>query len=258
MAKTKESETAPEPATPGAKKPYKGPQAVHVGGESILDRLLPHIKKIAIGAGIVAIVLGGIFGWRWWRDRARGKVTSHLTRALDVAARDVQKPDPNAKPDPDQKPTFATYQDRANAVIAELDKGAADVTSPVYKGSLLLDAGKLDEAAAAFRKASGKTDLEGVLAREGLGFVEEAKARAATDPTQHQQHLEAALAAFRAVQPADKGLHKDYALYHEGRILAIMQKNDEAIAAFEKALEAEPESDLESEINNRLATLGAQ
>ena len=258
MAKTKDSETVSEAAKSGAKAPAKGPTPVHIGGESIIDRLLPHIKKIAIGAGVVAVVLGGIFGFRWWRDRARGKTTSQLTRALDVAAREVEKPDPNAKPDPDKKPTFATYQDRANAVVAELNKGASDVTSPVYKGSLLLDAGKFDEAAAAFRGAAGRNDLQGVLAREGLGYVEEAKARAATDATQHQQHLEAALAAFRAVQPADKGLHKDYALYHEGRILAIMQKNDEAIAAFEKALEAEPESDLESEINNRLATLGAQ
>ncbi len=258
MAKTKDSEITTEPAKSGAKAPAKGPTPVHIGGETILDRLLPHIKKIAIGAGVVAVVLGAIFGYRWWRDRARGKTTAQLTRALDVAAREVEKPDPNAKPDPDQKPTFPTYQDRANAVVAELNKGAGDVTSPVYKGSLLLDAGKLDEAAAAFRSASGRNDLQGALAREGLGYVEEAKARAATDPTQHQQHLEAALAAFRAVQPAETGLHKDYALYHEGRILEIMQKKAEAIAAYEKALEVAPESDLESEINNRLANLGAQ
>lgn len=258
MAKTKDSETVKEPATSGAKAPAKGPTPVHIGGDSILDRLMPHVKKIAIGAGAIAVVLTGVFGFRWWRDRARGKTTTQLTRALDVAAREVEKPDPNAKPDPDKKPTFPTYQDRANAVVAELDRGAADVTSAVYKGSLLLDAGKLDEAAAAFRSAAGRNDLQGVLAREGLGYVEEAKARAATDATQRQQHLEAALAAFRAVQPADTGLHKDHALYHEGRILEIMQKNDEAIAAYEKALEVAPESDLETEINNRLANLGAQ
>jgi predicted negative regulator of RcsB-dependent stress response len=256
--------TAKEPAAsgkgPGGKAPPKGPTPVHIGGESIMDRLLPHIKKIAVGAVVVAVILMGVFGFRWWKDRARQKRTSQLARAMDLNFRNVEAPDPTVTPDPANPPapTFPTYKDRATAILAEIDRGAGDVTSSVYKGSLLLDAGNLDGAAAAFRQAAGRKDIEGALAREGLGFVEEARAHAATDAAQKKQHLEAALAAFRAVQPDDAGIHRDHALYHEGRILQWMEQRDAAVAAYEKALEVVPESELESEISTRLAMLGAE
>jgi tetratricopeptide (TPR) repeat protein len=269
VANTKDPETSQDDETdedaPKAasklvsKAPPKGPTPVHIGGESIADRLMPHVKKIAVGMGVIAVILLVVFGFRWWKDRARQKRTVQLARAMDVAARDVEKPDPANPPDPaiPPPPTFPTHKDRATAVLAEIDRGAQDVTSAVYRGSVMLDAGNLDGAAAAFQSAAGRKDLEGVLAREGLGFVAEARAQAATDAAQKKQHLEAALAAFRAVQTDDAGLHRDYALYHEGRILAWMERKDEAIAALEKALEVVPESELEDEITTRLATLGA-
>jgi tetratricopeptide (TPR) repeat protein len=246
---------------PKSKAPPKGPTPVHIGGESIMDRLLPHVKKIAIGALVIAVILSGFFGYRWWRDRGRAKRTTALARAMQIAWTDVEAPDPDAKPDPTKPPattTYASYKDRAAATAAQLDRGAGDVTSPVYKGSLLLAAGKLDEAAAAFQRSAGRKDLEGVLAREGLGYVAEAKANAATDAAQKTQLFEQAITAFRAVQPADTGLHRDYALYHEGRIYQQMERKDEAIAAYEKALEVVPETELEGSIKTRLAMLGAE
>lgn len=257
MANTKDSDQPPAAkGTPAA--PSKGPVPVHIGGDSIVDRLLPHVKKIAIALGVVAVILTAVFGWRWWKDRARGQETAKFAAAMKVAARDIKKPDPTEKPDPTHpaETTYGTVKERAAAVLTELERGGgAGLATDAYRGSLLLDAGRLDDAEATFKRASARADLEGVLAREGLGFVAEARAAASKDAAESQRFLEAALAAFRAVQPDDKGPHRDYALYHEARILAQLNKKADAVAALEKALEVAPESPLESTIHDRLAQL---
>jgi len=256
VAKTKDTQDAgTDKLTTGA----KGPVPVHVGGDTILDRLMPHITKILVVVLLIALVLTGVFGYRWWQDRGRRKATTVLAKAIELDLREVKKVDPDDKPDPTKKadPTYATYKDRATAVLGELARGAGPVVSDTYRGSLLLDAGRFDDAEKAFRTASTRKDLEGVLAREGLGFVAEARAQAATDPAEKQRQLEAALAAFQAVQLDDKGLHRDHALYHEARILALLDKKPEAVAALEKALEVAPDTELESAINDRLAQLEA-
>jgi predicted negative regulator of RcsB-dependent stress response len=264
---TSETEGSDKPA--GGKKGYQEPVPVHIGGESLVDRLVPHIKKIAIMVGVVAVVLLAVFGYRWWRDRGRAKSTTELAAALDVARREVVPPEPTPEPDPTNpnpmpvpEPTpdpntFPSQKARAEAILAQLAKGGAGTVGAVYRGSLLLDAGRLDEAEAAYQSASGAGGLDGVLAREGLGFVHEARGLAATDAAAKQRHFEAALAAFRAAQPADTGPRRDHALYHEARMLALLEKKPEAVAALEKALEIAPDSELQSVIGDRLAQLEA-
>jgi tetratricopeptide (TPR) repeat protein len=243
---------------PGA----KGPIPVHVGGETIVERLAPHAKKIAIAAGLIAVILIAVFGYQWWRDRNRGKATKRLAQAMEVLRREVKPPGPGPEPKPEPgvrvEPTFPTHRARAEAGLAALAAGGGDLVGDVYRGGLLLDAGKLDEAEAAYRRASGRADLDGILAREGLGFVAEERAHATTDAGARQKHLEAALAAFRSVQTDDKGALRDHALYHEARILALLDKRSEAVAALEKALEVAPETKLAPAINERLAELEAE
>jgi tetratricopeptide (TPR) repeat protein len=259
VAKTKDP-SADEPETEttstGTAAGKAAPVPVHIGGESILDRLLPHVKKIALAVLVIALILTGVFGYRWWKDRGRAAETKSLSVAMELGWRQIRVPLPDEKPDPAAEPTYPSAKDRATAVLAQLDKGGGKgATTASYRGGLLLEAGRLDEAEATFKSASTRTDLEGVLAREGLGFVAEARAQAATDAAEKQRHLEAALAAFRAVQPDDKGLHRDYALYHEARILALLDKKADAVAALEKALEVVPETSLKSAIDDRLVLL---
>jgi predicted negative regulator of RcsB-dependent stress response len=260
-----ETEAAAKPEGGKKKGEYQEPVPVHIGGESLVDRLVPHVKKIAIVAGLVAVVLLAVFGYRWWRDRGRAKETTELAAALDVARREVVEPEPAPEPDPTNPTpvpaptpdpdTFPSQKARAEAILAQLDKGGAGKVGAVYRGGLLLDAGRLDEAQQAYQSASGAGGLDGVLAREGLGFVHEARALAATDAGARQKEFEAALAAFRSAQPDDAGPRRDHALYHEARILEQLEKKPEAVAALEKALVVAPETELQSVINDRLAQL---
>jgi predicted negative regulator of RcsB-dependent stress response len=237
-----------EPAAPGV-----NPTPVYIGGESLADKIVPHVKKILVMLGVVSLVATVFFTYRWWAHRKAEKATAALVTALDHASWEIEppptEPDPTP-PDPEAEPprTYPTHQARAESALGKLRQVSGDQRSgaALLEADLLYEAGQLDQAEAIYRKLSGRGGVEGVVAREGVGFVAEAKG-----------DLDTALEAFRAAQPDEAGPRREYALYHEGRILAQQGKKDEARAAFEKALEKAKEvaSDLEATIEVRLTQL---
>lgn len=234
------------------------PKPVHVGGESIVDRLLPHKKKILVIIAIGFAVYGVIAIIIHFRDAKREKETNELAAVLDVAQRPVKGPgqpdDPTSKEQP-----FPDVKARAAAIVDEIHKQGAEGAGPAFHGAQLMTAGKLDEAIAEYRKGTTAPGLDGVLAREGLGLALETKATADKDAAARQKGLEEALAAFQTMQTDDKGPGRAYALYHQGRILMLLQKRDEAKAAFQKAKDIgkDKDADLAELVEERLAMLGA-
>jgi tetratricopeptide (TPR) repeat protein len=227
---------------------------VHIGGESLVDRLLPHVKTIIVVFIVAAVVATVVIAVRWFGDRKQIAATEQLDQTLVIAREPIRGAD--EKPDP-KKPSFASEKERATAVLAG---SGLDVAGPAYRGGLLFDVGKFDEAIAEYRKGAADKAIEGVLCREGLGMALEAKAAAEKDPTARQNGLEAALAAFVAMQPDENGARRAYALYHQGRMQLLLGKRAEAKAAFESAKAAankEPDSEIAQAIEKRLATLGA-
>jgi predicted negative regulator of RcsB-dependent stress response len=241
------------PAT--SAQPGFNPTPVQLGGESILDRLVPHMKKIAIALGVVAVVLTIFFTIRHFKESGREKETAKLARVIEVSERQVRpagiEPDPNSK-----APTFASNKERAQAVLDAMTKEGVTMGG-AYRASMLVQAGKLDEAITEYRKHQGGKTLDAVLAREGLGIALETKATQEKDAAARQKGLEEALAVFTSMQPDEKGARYAYALYHQGRILALLGKTADAKAKFEKAKELAPGSALASLIDERLAGLGA-
>lgn len=236
-------------------KPAEPPKPVHIGGESLLDRIVPHMKQIIIGIIAVVIVLSVVFTIRWYRQSREIAATEKLDRVLEVAREPIRGKDD--KPDP-QKPSFASAKERGTAVLSEIAKQGTDVAGHAFRAGQLLDAGKIDDAIAEYRKGTGDKTIEGVLCREGLGLALEAKAAAEKDPTARQKGLEEALAAFAVMQPDEAGPRRAYALYHQGRIQQLLGKRSEARGLFEKAKEANKnDRELEDLLEKRLAVLGA-
>lgn len=238
-------------------KPKEPPKPVQIGGESLVDRILPHIKKIiavAIGASLVAAV---IFGLRCWNQRGEEQETEKLAEVLRLAQRPLAFP--GATPDP-KNPAFTDATDRAKALLAEMAKQGAKPPGHAYRGGVLLEAGELDKALEEYRAGQDVEGIEGVLCREGVGMALEAKAAAEKDAAARNKLLEEALAAYQRMQPDDKGLRRVYALYHQGRLQETLGKTAEAKATFEKAnelLSAEPRHALKLLLQQRLAALGA-
>ena len=213
------------------------PAPVKIGGESLVDRIVPHIKKILIMVVVVAVVVSGILVFRWRGEVKKEKATAKLIDVMEIARKPVVAPPPAdptkppPKPDPD---TFTDAKTKADAVLASLESSGA-TTLASFKGGLLLDAGKTDEAIAEYRRGIGEPGLEGVLSREGLGIALETKALAEKDNAAKQKGLEESLAVFATMQTDETGPRYAYALYHQGRIQQTLGKTAEAKALYEKA-----------------------
>jgi len=235
------------------------PKPVHIGGESFVDRIRPYIKQILIGTVVLALVGTVVWLFGFIKERKQQAATAQLDTVLEIAERPIRGKD--EKPDP-KKPSFGSAKERADAVLDAMNKAGTDAAGPAYKAGLLLDAGKIDDAIAEYKKGTADKTLQGVLCREGLGIALEAKAAAAQDATVRQKGYEEALAAFAAMQPDEKGPRYTYALYHQGRLQVLLGKRAEAKALFEKADAAnkankEADREIVDLIEKRLASLGA-
>lgn len=246
--------------TTDAGQPGFDPKPVQLGGESIVDRLMPYRYKIGLFFLLAFAVWGAIALVFTFRNNKREKNTTKVAQVLDVAQRQVttEEPPPADPNDVRKKPvTYKTNKERAEAVLAEMATSGASF-SPTYKASILMQAGKLDEAIAEYRKGQDAKGLDGVLAREGLAIAIETKAQAETDAAVRQKGLEEALALFNTMQTDEAGPRRAHALYHQGRILSLLGKTAEALDAFTKAKEKSGDGNaLTSQIEERLASLGA-
>jgi hypothetical protein len=202
------------------------------------------------------VVLSAIFTVRWFRDRKQIMATEKLDRVLAVAQEPIRGKD--EKPDP-KKPSFANAKERAAAVLDAMAKEGTEAAGHAFRGGLLLDTGKTDDAIAEYRKGVADPTIEGVLCREGLGLALEAKAAAEKDAAARQKGLEEALAAFSSMQPDEAGPRRSYALYHQARLQQLLGKRADARSLFEKAKAANKDADREIAdlIEKRLAALGA-
>src|SRR4051812_11635213 len=118
-------------ASKSSAPPGIDPKAVHVGGESLIDRIVPHIKKIAVMVIVVAVVVSGILVFRWRGEAKKQASTEKLLDTMEVARREVG-PEPAPSPLPGKTPPktpearFATDKDRADAVLASLNANGAN------------------------------------------------------------------------------------------------------------------------------------
>lgn len=244
-----ESKTAPSSSDlPDNIKP------VQIGGESFLDRILPHMKKILVAIGVVVVILVVVFTARWIGERGRAKETGKLAQVMAVGNQPIRGPGEEAKP---LQPSFADGKERAAAVLAELGKTPTSLATDSYRGSLAFQSEKFDDAIAAFRKDIGKDGIDGVLAREGLTLALEAKATADKDAAAKQKGLEEALATARTIQTNADGARRVYAIYHEARLLMLLGKAAEAKPLFEKVKTMGEGTELDSLAEARLAALEA-
>lgn len=239
-----------------ASKPAEPPKPVHVGGESFVDRILPHMKQIIVGIILIAVVLSAYFTVRWFGNRKEIAATEKLDKVLDIAQQPIRGKDD--KPDP-LKPSHASVKERGTAVLDAIAKEGTDLAGHAFRAGQLLDAGKPDEAITEYKLGIADKTLEGLLCREGLGLALEAKAAGEKDATARQKGYEEALAAFVAMQPDEAGPRRAYALYHQGRLQQLLGKRDEAKALFEKAKTVNQQADHEIDdlVEKRLAALGA-
>src|SRR5687767_14971067 len=86
-------------------KAAEPPKPVHIGGESFVDRVLPHLKKIVIAAVIIAVVLSVVVVVRWFGEREQKATTAQLDEILEIARQPIRGKD---EPEDPKRPTHAS------------------------------------------------------------------------------------------------------------------------------------------------------
>jgi hypothetical protein len=238
-------------------KPGFDPKPVQLGGESLLDRLLPHMKKIMWSLIAIAVLLSVYFTIAHFQDAKKERETRKLQDVLSMSDHPIRAAAEQAG-SASTEVTFGDNKERANAVLDKLAKAGTDAGGPTYRGAMLVQAGKLDDAIAEYKRGITKPGLEGVIAREGLGIATEMKATSEKDPAAQHKGLEEALADFKAMQLDPEGPRYAYALYHQGRLLGprMLNRPDEAKAVLEKAKEAGKGTEVGELAQQQIASMG--
>lgn len=230
----------------------------------VTAKLAPHVWPIGIGIGVLAIILTSYFTYHWWQNKKATEATTQYARAAAIMQVPVFEPMADDEPEqleegelPSSYPTTKARAEAALAILDNLSSSRISGATRLLRATALLDVGRVDDAIEQYGKyaRSAKGQIKSI-ANERLGYAYEALAASAGDDAVRKQALEDALEAFRSIQPNDEGPRRDYALYHEGRMLAALDKKDEAIAAFEKA-RAIPTTLLEPEIEQHIIQLTA-
>jgi predicted negative regulator of RcsB-dependent stress response len=263
------------------------------GVSQVAEKLKPHVKVIAVVTSALALVLVAWYTYQHLAQRGEAKATVLYQQALELAelpvvpppevadeAKDGAKDEAgNAKPEAaaeaatkdeagegadGEVTSFPSHQARADAVLVPLttlqeEHGSTKTAGAarLFHATALYDAGRFQDAIAMYQEILADESMSAIAttARTGLGYAQEALALANEDQAARQAGLEAALATFRQIQPTEDGPRREYALYHEARILATLGKREEAAAALKKAIEVAPDSPLRNDIRQRLAQL---
>jgi predicted negative regulator of RcsB-dependent stress response len=240
------------------------------GVNQFLNKLKPFAKQLVIGAVVVFVAVVAAVAYNMHRNKQEARATELYSDALDIYQQPVMS-EQDAEllaslnlPNQDTLVTHTSVQARAAMALEPLETlqseyggtNAAKSARLLHAGALF-DAGRYDEAAemyAAFAD-SGALEAQRVAAREGVGYALEAKAFAIEDKAAQTAALERALAAFAKIQDKPDGLMRDYALYHQARVMQALDRRDEAIKLYNEVLDTQPATGLRREINNRLAVL---
>lgn len=243
----------------------------------VMTQLKPHAYKIGAVLGGLVLVLAGFAIYSGYVEKRDKGATKAFGKAMETLRGEVvteaePPPDPSLPPppkDPNAPPKFKSQQEKLEAALKDVTAvrskyGSSGVARDalLVEAALLYDLGRYDEAITAYRKFLNKSPKGEVafVAREGLGYAIEAKGLALqkTDPAAAKAVFAEALAEFAKLEPDEKGVHRDLALYHQARMKALMGDGKAALEGYKQLLEQFPGSALASDVQARVATLEEQ
>jgi TolA-binding protein len=208
---------------------------------------------IAIAVLGIAVILGGFFAWRAWRD---GKATTLLATALTVAEAPVVTPPPPApgSPPPVQPPgSFRTERERLNTAVPLLQRAAdaypntdAGITARFRLAASLAELGRYAEAEQRYQEVIQKAGAKSIYhdsARLGVGEAQLAQGKG-----------DAAVTTFRELaSDTNSNLPVDGILMQLGRAAVAAGKKEDAARAYTRVVDEFPQSTYVSEAKEKLA-----
>ncbi|HEX2657902.1 MAG TPA: tetratricopeptide repeat protein, partial [Polyangia bacterium] len=230
----------------------------------LAEVLAPRKGPVLAGAVALALFVIGTVIFQKVDEGKKVEASDAFVRIQKIATADLETATPDPKDAQESKPKddvphFKTATDRDAAGLKELDAFlAAHGSAPlkdealVLKGSTLLDAGRFDDAIAAFDAAiAAKLDPRlRFLAHEGKGYALEGKG-----------DLDKAAAAFAELEGDAanfQGFYRDRATYQKARVTEKKGDKAGAVKLYKEVMEKASDTQLKDEVTDRLALLEAK
>jgi len=211
-----------------------------------------HGRTIALVAVATVIIVGGLAGYSAWRSRVEERAHEQMQAAIETAARPVATSLEGAA---SGQETFATEVERTSAVIDAL-RGVADgypstdagLQARYYSASLLADANRLDEAAAAYQQ---------VIDRAGSSIVGRMAALGLASVQVRAKQYDTAIATFQSMAASGNELPTDGVLMQLADAYVQAGRSAEAIETFKRIASEFPQGPYATEARQRADALQA-
>jgi len=196
--------------------------------EHVLLFFRNHLKKIAVGAGIIVVILAAFVFFRLWEERKENEAQQSLNLAME-AVELANSPYREGSP-----VEYKNALTKMEEVINAFPRTSSGTFALLYKGNIHLKLGEFDEAIKAydaFLSKSGSERLYNLLALEGVGYAYEGK-----------KDYGKAIEAYQRIVAMDQGFQAREARLQMGYCYEKLGKNKEAVENYKAYLEGTQKS----------------
>ena len=223
------------------KKKLKEPDEFITFTESAYLSVAHHAKSIAVGAGVVLVLLLFVFFFQKW-EKKNAEDASRMFNSVVETYQMVSSPYREGTPQ-----EYKNVLERFDEVIAKFPKTPGGKLAVLYKGNIHLRLGEFDEAIKAYEsylEKAGKEKLYRAFALEGLGYSYEGK-----------RDYEKAVNAFQNVIDLGEGFQLAHAYLGVGRSCEKMGKTKEALENYKSFLKISQKSQMANIVLRKISSL---
>ena len=200
-----------------------------------------HARSIAMGAGIILVLLLAIFFFQKWDKRNEGNAYQMLTSVIETYQM-VSSPYREGSPQ-----EYKNVLERFNEIIAKFPRTSSGKLAVLYKGNIHLRLGEFDEAIKAYEgylEKAGKEKLYRAFAMEGLGYSYEGK-----------KNYEKAIDAYQKLIDLREAFQLADAHLGMGRCYEKVGKTREALEHYRSFINASPKSQMANIVLRKISNL---
>ena len=223
------------------KKKLKEPDEFMTLTERAYLSVTHHAKSIAVGAGIVLVLLSFIFFFQKWENKNAENAYQMFNSVVETYQM-VSSPYREGSPQ-----EYKNVIERFNEVITQFPKTPGGKLAVLYKGNIHLRLGEFDEAIKAYEsylEKAGKEKLYRSFAMEGLGYSYEGK-----------RDYEKAMNAFQKVIDLGVGFQLANAYLGLGRCCEKMGKTKEALENYKSFIKISQTSQMANIVLRKISSL---
>jgi len=200
-----------------------------------------HARSIAMGAGIVLVLLLSIVLFQKWDKGNEGNANKMLTSVIETY---------QMVSSPYREGSSQEYKDvleRFSEIITKFPRTSSGKLAVLYKGNIYLRLGEFDEAIKAYEsylEKAGKEKLYRAFVMEGLGYSHEGK-----------KDYGKAIDSYQKLINLGEGFQLANAHLGMGRCYEKMGKTREALEHYRSFLNASPKSQMANIVLRKMSNL---